>query len=452
MIKGFLGKKLLLCFCLFASGTAFSQAPQSINYQAVARNTESGEELINQSLFIAAKVLANGPQGDIVYQENHSGISTNAFGLFTLQIGEGSAVVGQFDQIEWAQGDLWLEIDLDIGNGLETIGSMQFVSVPYALYAENVANVDDADADPENEAISEVGFSESSNNLVITEAGENFSVDLTSLKNDADADPLNEVITSMDFDSVTSVLTIDEAGNENQITLNYDVNDADADPANELINANGLVLSGTTLQITEGGIQNEVDLSDLVNDADSNPENELINSVNGLVLDGDTMLQITEGGVLNEVDLSPLQDDEDWLRPDDGNAIFNVSDRVGVGTSNPNSTFHVNGSVAFAPVLIVPGSVNETYVVSDQDYAIVCNCGGTGDLSIEMPDPASIPGRVINIIRTGPFSIQGDVNISFNGAPVDFIVQDFTLVGPFGTVSLSFMSLGADGWILLYQE
>lgn len=495
MIKGSLGKKLLFCICLFATSSLLAQAPQSINYQAVARNTETGEELVNQALFISAKVLLNGPQGDIVYQENHSNITTNSFGLFTLQIGDGEVVAGQFDQVDWAQGNHWLEIDLDIGNGLETIGSMQFVSVPYALFAENVGNADDADADPENEVISGVSFSETSNILGINEAGENYEVDLTVLKNDADANPQNEIVTSLGFDSATSVLTINEAGNLNQVTLNFAIDDADADPENELIASdgglvlsgntleiteggiqhevdlsdleddadadpenelispiNGLVLSGTTLGITEGGIQNDVDLSDLVNDADADPENELINSVNGLVLDGDTMLQITEGGVLNELNLSPLIEDEDWISSNTSNSIYNDSDKVGVGTSSPNSTFHVEGSVAYAPTIIVSGPVNETYNVGEGDYAIVCKCGLSGGLAIEMPDPTNIPGRIINVIRTGAFPINGEVDVLFNGAPVDYVVQDFNITGVFGTISLSFMSLGPDGWVVLYQE
>lgn len=86
---------LLLCANLFA------QAPQKINYQAVARNA-SGIPLINQNIGVRISILDGSVSGTAVYVETHS-ITTNNLGLFNLAIGGGTPQTGTFNIIDWGK-------------------------------------------------------------------------------------------------------------------------------------------------------------------------------------------------------------------------------------------------------------------------------------------------------------------------------------------------------------
>lgn len=471
---------------------ASAQSPQLINYQAVARHTDTGSEISNQSIFLTAKILSNGPNGDIVYQENHAETATNTFGLFNIQIGGGEPVSGSFDQIDWSTGTHWLEIDLDIGSGLETVGSMQFVSVPYALHAGTVDNADDADADPSNELISDFSFDPDLGSLSITENGQLSTVDLSTLAEDADSDPTNELIDLFSFDEETSTLSIADAGQTYPVDLSSLINDADTNPGNELITSLTYSPDENVLTITEsnGEFTYSTNLSDLAEDDDADPENEVISSVmlqgstlvideldtwsvnmsqliddadadpaneliadDGLVLHDDTMLQITEGGTLHELNLASLRNDADWTVSSDETMVYNTTANVGIGTSNPTTKFQVNGSVGYGISLIQSGGIALSYSVSDVDHIIVCKINpGSMPIEIQMPDPADCEGRIITVRRTGPVPINAQVNIEFGGAELDYLPQSISLVDAGRGETVSFLSLGADGWTKIMAD
>lgn len=119
---------------------AYAQAPQSFSYQAVARNT-SNALLSNQNIHIRFTVHNISANGTLVYQETQS-TTTNQFGLFTLNVGTGSASIGNFSTINWANGAKYLQVEYDPtgGNNFVDMGATQLLSVPYALYANSAAN------------------------------------------------------------------------------------------------------------------------------------------------------------------------------------------------------------------------------------------------------------------------------------------------------------------------
>jgi len=114
---------------------AFSQVPQALNYQAVARNT-SGNLITNQLVGLRLSILAGSSTGIVSYEETQSA-STNQFGLFTIAIGIGTPVTGTFNSINWSTGQYWLKIEMDATGGTSYVamGTAQLLSVPYALYA-----------------------------------------------------------------------------------------------------------------------------------------------------------------------------------------------------------------------------------------------------------------------------------------------------------------------------
>lgn len=130
-------KKFTLVILFFlAFLLANAQAPQSFNYQAVARDA-SGNIIANQILAIRISILQGSSSGTLVYQESHNPI-TNQFGLFSIFVGQGLVTNGTFSSIIWSSGNYWLQVELDPtgGSSYVVMGSNQLLSVPYALYAE----------------------------------------------------------------------------------------------------------------------------------------------------------------------------------------------------------------------------------------------------------------------------------------------------------------------------
>ncbi|MFM2306567.1 MAG: hypothetical protein RLZZ367_1236 [Bacteroidota bacterium] len=124
---------VLLVLALIATVAVNAQAPQGINYQAVARDA-SGNVLANVALQVRFSVHDVSAAGTTVYQETHS-VTTNNFGLFNAVVGAGTATAGNFAGIAWANGNKYLEVELNTGNGFIGMGNSQLMSVPYAFYA-----------------------------------------------------------------------------------------------------------------------------------------------------------------------------------------------------------------------------------------------------------------------------------------------------------------------------
>jgi hypothetical protein len=141
---------ILLC------ASSFAQVPEKMNYQAIVKDI-SGNLVSNQTIGMQISILQNTATGTAVYIEVQTP-TTNANGLFTLEIGTGAVVSGDFTTIDWSNANYFIKTEIDPTGGVSytNTGTNQLLSVPYALHsktAENVNNdlVDDADADPTNE-------------------------------------------------------------------------------------------------------------------------------------------------------------------------------------------------------------------------------------------------------------------------------------------------------------
>ncbi|MFP4471865.1 MAG: FISUMP domain-containing protein, partial [Bacteroidales bacterium] len=133
----------LLFTAILMSLSLLAQVPQGINYQTVIRDG-AGDILPDADIHLQITIRSGAPDGAVVYQETHQA-TTNAFGLVNLVIGNGNVQSGIFADISWGGGDKYLEtaIDLD-GNGNYTVlGVTQFLSVPYAVFSQKAAAVQD---------------------------------------------------------------------------------------------------------------------------------------------------------------------------------------------------------------------------------------------------------------------------------------------------------------------
>lgn len=128
--------KRLFCYLILLSPfIGFGQAPQSLTYQSVIRDS-SGTLLQNQVVGIEFSIIPGNPSNQAVYQETNL-ILANQNGLITAQVGQGTAILGTMGAIDWSQGPYYMVCRIDPQGGtnyvLSTITQIQ--SVPYALYA-----------------------------------------------------------------------------------------------------------------------------------------------------------------------------------------------------------------------------------------------------------------------------------------------------------------------------
>lgn len=126
---------LLLMLPTFAQMAASSAAPQGINYQSVARNA-AGQILTNQPIGLQISIHDSSSAGAVIYQEHHT-VVTNAFGTFSVVVGGGSIILGNFGGIQWGTADKYMQVDMDFTGGTTytTMGTSKLLSVPFALYA-----------------------------------------------------------------------------------------------------------------------------------------------------------------------------------------------------------------------------------------------------------------------------------------------------------------------------
>ncbi len=116
---------------------SFSQSPATIPYQAVVRNVD-GSAMANASLNITLMIHDVTTTGSVVYEESHA-TSSNAQGLININVGSGTASIGSFNSIDWGNNAKFLHVQMDAGNGVVDLGTQQLMSVPYALYANEVS-------------------------------------------------------------------------------------------------------------------------------------------------------------------------------------------------------------------------------------------------------------------------------------------------------------------------
>jgi len=127
---------LLFSFLIiFKGATLFAQAPQSFNYQAIARNA-SGTILSNQNVSFRISILQTSITGTSVYSETHA-VLTNQTGIVNFAIGNGVVGSGNFNSINWASGPYFIKVELDAtgGSNYVVMSKSQLLSVPYSLYS-----------------------------------------------------------------------------------------------------------------------------------------------------------------------------------------------------------------------------------------------------------------------------------------------------------------------------
>ena len=134
-------KLFTILLAVFLTATVWAQSPNKMSYQAVIRN--SSEALVtNTTVGMQISILQGRARRKAVYVETQSP-TTNANGLISIKIGDGTVQSGDFTNIEWANGPYFIKTETDPAGGTDyTItGTSQLLSVPYALHAKTAESV-----------------------------------------------------------------------------------------------------------------------------------------------------------------------------------------------------------------------------------------------------------------------------------------------------------------------
>ena len=135
-------KKYFMIIALTAACSSIcaqKSVPLGIYYQAVARNN-SGTELANTKISVKFSIISGDPLGILVYQELHQDIITSRFGVFSIVIGHGVPTslspLSSISDVPWKDANHYLKVEVKFGNDFMDMGTIQFLAVPYALYAQ----------------------------------------------------------------------------------------------------------------------------------------------------------------------------------------------------------------------------------------------------------------------------------------------------------------------------
>ncbi len=135
---------IILAAVLFTVNV-FAQTPEKMSYQSVIRNSENNL-VVNTQVGIQVSILQGSVDGTAIYVETQMP-TTNANGLASIEIGNGTVVNGDFSSIDWSNNSYFIKTETDPtgGSNYTITGVSQLLSVPYALHAktaESVANID----------------------------------------------------------------------------------------------------------------------------------------------------------------------------------------------------------------------------------------------------------------------------------------------------------------------
>ena len=128
---------LFLAAFLFTISSVIAQAPLGFNYQGVAL-TNAGTPVSNKVISLRIALIESQQLGTTRFQETHN-VNTDAYGQFSVIIGNGQATTGKMSDVQWSKFPYYMKVELDLNGGTAYVfvGTSQLLSVPYALYANN---------------------------------------------------------------------------------------------------------------------------------------------------------------------------------------------------------------------------------------------------------------------------------------------------------------------------
>ncbi|CAZ95962.1 MULTISPECIES: C1q-like domain-containing protein [Zobellia] len=343
--------RILTVLSLLFLGTLMVQAQQKnfINYQGVARNSDN-ELMAQETMEISIALKFGSADAVVQYQESHS-VTTDANGVFSLQIGSGNRSTGSFANLPWGEAT-FVTVSF---NGAEA-GTTELMAVPYAMasgdkrWTVNGADIENVNTGGvkvkgdlevlgslglrqgnEVDGISDdEGLAENSDRVLPTQKAVKTYVDNRLSGGGGVAQNASEVPYSNAGSGLVSENVQDAL---DEIASSGGGADADADPTNEI---QDISLVGTDLGITGGST---IDLSAIIPPGGTDDQNAsevpFDNAGTGLAA-SNTQAAIEElaSGGLVDTDNQGLVLTGDVLTIEDGTGSVDLGDYVDVTAEN----------------------------------------------------------------------------------------------------------------------
>jgi len=133
-----------ILFIAFLLMGVLTNAQTHFNYKGLLteNNTPLANSIITVKVTIEAHHSIPSPGTTTIWQEEHSGVHTDANGIFSIEIGAGTKIGGtatHFYDIDWRPlfNNIRYDIDIDTGSGYHNFVSNEyFKSVPYSNYSQ----------------------------------------------------------------------------------------------------------------------------------------------------------------------------------------------------------------------------------------------------------------------------------------------------------------------------
>jgi len=230
----------------------FAQTPEKMSYQAVVRNS-SDQLITNQAVGMQISILQGGVTGTAVYVETQTPI-TNANGLVSIEIGNGTVVNGDFTTIDWANNTYFIKTEIDLTGGINyTItGTSQLLSVAYALHAKTAESIEGVITETDPVYISwNKSYNDLTNKPNITDTV-TAVLDTTTqfVRTELDDDPNNEIQT---ISRTGLTVTLSNGGGTFQDSINTYIAGTGINITNNIISAMGSGTSGHYVGELYGG-------------------------------------------------------------------------------------------------------------------------------------------------------------------------------------------------------
>jgi hypothetical protein len=305
-----------------------AQAPAEMTYQAVIRDA-SNALVSNQQIGMKISILEGSVTGVTVYEETQTPTS-NANGLVNITIGSGTVVSGSFATINWKSGIFFMKTETDpLGGTAYTItGTSQFMSVPYALYAESAGNTFSGDYNDLANKPASTGFDGTFSGLSGVPTGLSDGDDNTQLdESQVDAFVTNNGYLTAEVDgSITNEIELPaQSGNSGKVlttdgtspawsTVSF--NDLTDVPPSASFDGTFSSLSGIPTGLSDGDDNTQLTETEVDAFAANNGyltaeiDGSTTNEIQDLQLSGNN-LTITNNGLATTIDLSPYLDNTD---------------------------------------------------------------------------------------------------------------------------------------------
>jgi len=414
-------KRLLIALLAFVSClglNAQTNPPDAFVYQGLAKNPGTGGIASNTKVRLKVQVLQGGPTGPMVFEEHHN-TTTNADGIFSVLVGRGIKLAvttySSLYDIPWSQDSFYFSMSMSIAMKFPPnsyspylpIGTQQFFSVPYAMFAKEAQSVLDtlSIAAGGNYRFLQLG----SQKPVVFYVGDGDTSALNELQElvrlggrmglkNADGS-INYTVSLPDSSSTNELQTISQMGNI--ITLSKgggSVTFVDNDKQT-------LSLIGNTVYISNG---NSITLN--TNDADSDPTNEL----QTISKSGTTISLNKSGGSITDSDNQTLSVSGSTLSISSGNSVIlpdgsstNELQTLGQTSSKGTITLSQGGGKVILPD---SSASNELQNLSLSGASLSISSGN----NVILPD-----GSSTNEIQTlGQTSSKGTITLSQGGGKV----------------------------------